>query len=77
MKVDVKSEEPRDYGVILEIVVDSKNILVDLNDPKFDAEVILIPGRYNCKIVELFNRKNRKENKDLSFGLYKEVNIDV
>ena len=71
------------FGVVLELNVNSKYILVDfkstlLDDIKmYEDEVILYPGNYQCKIKSLHNNLGEGNISDLSFGMYRYADIDV
>lgn len=69
------------FGIVLETVVDPKYVLVDVHftfniEGNGEAEVILHPSRYKCEIIQINNRISKDNNKDLSFGMYKDANID-
>jgi len=77
----------RTLGIILKIVVDPKYVLVDIpitfnetykieHAVEKEVEVILHPSRYKCEIIQINNQLFKDNNKDLSFGMYKNSNID-
>ena len=68
------------YGIILELEnVKRYSVLADVNksiddDTSPDNEVILYPGVFRCKIVNIY--KNGKEQESLKFDLEKYNSID-
>ena len=68
-----------DNAIIIETTTIPDNVLVDI--PNSESEIILKPGKYNCKIIDIIkydktNRKKRLDVKNMSFGLDKQGNID-
>lgn len=64
------------FGIILETCANSKNSLLDISAYgilESQAEIIMKPGKYKCKIHLITNKINDIRN--LSFGLYKDTMI--